>query len=327
MTWSKLSYNLFRAVKPRLAYEEFSLRYYSMPRRALMYVPGDDPKKIQKSFTIDVDCIALDCEDGVAANKKTEARELIHSFLNKEKPKRDRDYDLGVRINSLDIPIWKEDLKSCLTASHLPDTVLVPKVECPEDIKLFSEESGKLLQGDARVNLIIYIESAGAFLNIVDICKMADKLANVGKFLPVSLVFGGDDLYASLGAIKSEECTEVLYARQKLVLVAKAFKLQAIDMVHIKYKDLEGLKAQCEQGMKMGYTGKQVIHPGQVPVVQESFLPTATQIEWATGLLESFKKHQKEGKGAFTYRGSMIDMPTMRQAENIVKLAQLKKYQ
>ncbi|ENN76907.1 hypothetical protein YQE_06554, partial [Dendroctonus ponderosae] len=242
---------------------KISGRNYYIPRRALLYVPGDDPKKISKSFTLDADCIALDCEDGVAINRKENARETIRSFLDKGKPTLSRDYDLGVRINSLETPYWQEDLKACLTAKFLPDTILVPKIETDETVRL-------------------------------------------------------------VGITRTEDANEVLYARQKLVLVAKAFHLQAIDMVYIKYKDLEGLKMQCQQGMRMGYTGKQVIHPGQVSVVQDAFLPSPSQIEWALGLLKSFEEHQKQGKGAFTYKGNMIDMPTMKQAENTAKLARLK---
>ncbi|XP_066137630.1 citramalyl-CoA lyase, mitochondrial-like [Euwallacea fornicatus] len=303
---------------------KISARNYFTPRRALLYVPGDDIKKINKSFTLNADCIALDCEDGVASNKKENARHTIRSFLENGKPKLARDYDLGVRINGFDTPHWEEDLRSCLNAPHLPDTILIPKVETSETITLFAEYVNKFLPVGKRINIIIYIESAKSFINLVDICKTLQNLSDDKRIVPVALVFGSDDFCANLGITRTEGSDEVLYARQKLVLVAKAFNLQAIDMVYIKYKDLEGLKLQCEQGMRMGYTGKQVIHPGQVPVVQEAFLPTNKQIEWATGLLESFEEHQSKGKGAFSYKGSMIDMPTMRQARNIIKLAKLK---
>ncbi|XP_019760261.2 citramalyl-CoA lyase, mitochondrial [Dendroctonus ponderosae] len=303
---------------------KISGRNYNIPRRALLYVPGDDPKKISKSFTLDADCIALDCEDGVAINRKENARETIRSFLDKGKPTLSRDYDLGVRINSLETPYWQEDLKACLTAKFLPDTILVPKIETDETVRLFSDELGKYIATNQILNLIIYIESAKAFINLVDICKTTESLSKTGNFRPVCLVFGSDDFCANIGITRTEDANEVLYARQKLVLVAKAFHLQAIDMVYIKYKDLEGLKMQCQQGMRMGYTGKQVIHPGQVSVVQDAFLPSPSQIEWALGLLKSFEEHQKQGKGAFTYKGNMIDMPTMKQAENTAKLARLK---
>lgn len=170
-----------------------------------------------------------------------------------------------------------------------------------------------LIKTDKMINVIIYIESAKAFLNLVDICQVTESVSKNSKFQHVGLVFGSDDFCANIGASRTERSLEILYARQKLVLVAKAFNLQAIDMVYIKYKgtyknngnafllvklitDLDGLKQQCQEGMKMGYTGKQVIHPGQVPIVQEAFLPTESQIEWATGLLKSFHKHQQDGK-------------------------------
>lgn len=86
------------------------------------------------------------------------------------------------------------------------------------------------------MNLVVFIESAIAMINLVDICKTSRELTNKGKFIPVALVCGSDDLCASIGATRTEESTEILYARQKLVLVAKAFGLQAIDMGYIQYK-------------------------------------------------------------------------------------------
>ncbi|XP_019880403.1 citramalyl-CoA lyase, mitochondrial [Aethina tumida] len=288
------------------------------PRRALLYVPGDDIKKINKTNGLDVDCVVLDCEDGVALNKKDAARTIIRDMLDKGKPQKDRPFDWGVRVNSVDSGLCKNDLQALLTAKNLPDTVSLPKVETTEHIKWFSDQVDSLVKQDKKVNLIIFIESAIAFLNLVDICKAADTLSKQCKIMPCALVYGGDDFVANIGATKTEEGLETLYARQKLVLVAKAFNLQAIDMVYIKFKDLDGLRKQSEQGSNMGYTGKQVIHPGQVPIVQDAFLPNSSKVEWATGLLKSFEEHQKTGKGAFTYKGSMIDMPTMKQAKNIV---------
>ncbi|KAJ8923234.1 hypothetical protein NQ315_001790 [Exocentrus adspersus] len=321
---------MFRSVSLRFLRKKIptkgkiAVRNYT-PRRALLYVPGDDKRKIHKAFGLDVDCIALDCEDGVAANQKAQARTTIREFLDIGKPKRTKAFDLGVRVNSIDSGLCHEDLVSCLTGRYLPDTVLLPKVESSEHLLWFADEISHLIRREDHINLIIYIESALAFVNLFDICRTVRQLSKRFSFEPVALVIGSDDLLANLGAMRTEDSKEILYARQKLVLAAKAYELQAIDMVYIKYKDLDGLKQQCEEGMRMGYTGKQVIHPGQVPVVQEAFLPTKAQLEWAEGLLQSFKEHQKTGKGAFSYKGSMIDMPTMKQAENIVKLGKLGK--
>ena len=86
--------------------------------------------------------------------------------------------------------------------------------------------------------------------------------------------------------------------------------------------DLEGLKKQSEEGARFGFTGKQVIHPTQIGVVQEAFHPTPEKVVWARELIEEFRKHEREGHGAFTFRGHMIDRPLVLQAENVLKIAQ-----
>lgn len=83
---------------------------------------------------------------------------------------------------------------------------------------------------------------------------------------------------------------------------------------------MEGLKVQCEMGARMGYTGKQIIHPDQINVVQKAFMPSTKQIDWANALMTAFEEHQKAGKGAFTYQNQMIDMPTIKQAKNILNI-------
>lgn len=154
-------------------------------------------------------------------------------------------------------------------------------------------------------------------MNLPAICRAAVEISNESSclFELAGIVFGSDDFCASVGATRTESSTEILYARQRVVLVAKAFGLQAIDMVHIDYKgfrfhlfikysmnvynlflDLVGLKAQSVFGAQMGYTGKQVIHPDQIEIVQDSFLPSMERVNWATGLVKAFEKHQKDGK-------------------------------
>nr|CAD7431141.1 unnamed protein product [Timema monikensis] len=171
------------------------------------------------------------------------------------------------------------------------------------------------MSGCQKINLIMYIESARAVLNLPHICRKTEQLSSTAPFKPAALVFGSDDLCASLGVTRSDDGTEILYARQKLVLVAKAFHLQAIDMVHINFQacasvqhsgqivdlipDMDGLRKQSEAGARMGYTGKQVIHPGQIPIVQQAFMPAPATVEWAEGLIAAFQEHQKIGKVRF----------------------------
>merc|ERR1712226_1568578 len=158
----------------------------------------------------------------------------------------------------------------------------------------------------------MFIESARSLIDMDSICKAAVEIGeSSGVFVPEAVVFGSDDFAADIGATRTKECAELLAARQQVVLVAKAHRLQAIDCVYIDYKDSEGLQRQATEGARWGFTGKQVIHPGQVDIVQAAFIPSPDRVEWATELLEQHRLQQEEGRGAFTFRGAMIDMPTV----------------
>ena len=116
-----------------------------------------------------------------------------------------------------------------------------------------------------------------------------------------------------------------MFARQSVVTHAAAFDLQSINMVYINFNNLEGLEKNSQQGANLGFTGKQVIHPKNIEIVQKVFAPSEEKIAWASELIEQFTIHQMSGKGAFTFRGQMIDMPLVKQANNIISLAQTMK--
>jgi len=294
------------------------------PRRSLMYVPGNDQRKILKIPQLGADCICLDCEDGVAINKKEEARNNIRSILD-EKSVNFGKSEFSVRINSVDSGLAAADMETILSGENLPSAVHLPKVESTDQLTWFAGELNSVLSSPPlrKIGLIMFIESAQALLNLQDICKSAFENCDDSFFQPEALVFGSDDFAADIGATRTKQSTELLYARQAVVAAAKAFKLQAIDLVYIDYKDLDGLQRQSVEGAGFGFTGKQVIHPGQVAVVQKAFSPHPHRIEWATEMIKEFTEYQREGKGAFTFRGQMIDMPTVKQAQNILTLANL----
>lgn len=285
-------------------------------------MPGNDERKLLKIPGMKVDCAVLDCEDGVAMNRKVEAREAILEMLDK--------LDFGqtecvVRVNAVSSGLMDEDLKVVLQAKRLPETIMVPKVNSPQELAAITHSVHSLLrdkQLQQKVSLVLFVESAIGLLNLPEICSKGMELSlRSSTFHVDGLVFGSDDFCADIGARRSVDGQELLYARQKFVTVAKAYRLQAIDMVHIDFKDLISLREQSIKGANMGFTGKQVIHPSQVPVVQEAFTPSAEQISWARELIQAFEQHQSSGKGAFTFRGHMIDMPLLLQAQNIVHLA------
>lgn len=293
------------------------------PRRAVLYVPGNDERKLLKIPMLNVDCAVMDCEDGVALNRKVEARKTITKMLDELKFGKT---ECVVRVNAVSSGLMEEDFKEIFTANTLPETIMVPKVNSVQELDIVMKTIHSALkdrQLESKLGLIIFIESAIGLMNLRDVCHKGTELSLRSSTLQLEgVVFGSDDFCADIGAKRSADAAELVYARQKIITIAKAFRLQAIDMVHIDYKDHESLRQQSVLGANMGFTGKQVIHPSQIPVVHEAFSPSPEQIEWATELISAFDEHQATGKGAFTFRGNMIDMPLLLQAKNIVQLAE-----
>ena len=280
-------------------------------RRALLYMPGDDWKKITKSLTLGVDCICMDMEDGVAVNRKAEARATIAKAL--------QELDFGkseklARINSVGSGWEKDDIAAVLP--HHPDGIVIPKIESLGQIKWGSEiiEAAELRYGWPinSVRMLVGVETAKGILNLREIASHP-RLDGI--------IFGGEDFAASVGATRSRDATELLYARQAVVVACAAFSLQAIDIVTIDFKNLEVVRAEAEFGARLGFSGKQIIHPAQVEPVQSAFTPNDEAIAYAKRIVESFEASQKEGRGAFALDGKMIDMPLLKNARKVLERA------
>ena len=281
-------------------------------RRALLYMPGDDRRKIEKATTLKVDCVCMDMEDGVAITQKTEARAVIAQAM--------KELDFGssercIRINSVGSGLEKYDLAAAVATD--PEAVVVPKVETATQVRAISdyiemyERSARKPVGSIR--MLVGVETAKGIMNLREIAEADRRLE--------AIIFGAEDYAASIGARRTKEGTEVLYARSAVVTACAANDLQAIDMVYIDFRDVEGLRAEAEQGAGLGFSGKQVIHPNQVGVVQEAFSPSSEAIEYAQRVIDAFSASQKEGRGAFALDGKMIDMPLLKNAQKVLDRA------
>lgn len=275
-------------------------------------MPGDDRRKIEKATTLGVDCICMDLEDGTAFSRKAEARRVILQAM--------RELDFGrsercIRINSIGSGFEQDDLAAALEAR--PDTIVVPKVETAEQVQWVSgqiesyELAHSLPLGGIR--LLVGVETARGILNLKEIAA-ADKRLE-------AIIFGGEDFAASVGATRTPEATELLYARLAVVTACAAFDLQAIDIVTIDFRNPEIVRAEAEFGAKLGFAGKQVIHPAQVEPVQTAFTPSEEAIAYARRVVETFEAHQGEGKGAYELDGKMIDLPLLKNAQNVLARA------
>ena len=281
-------------------------------RRALLYMPGDDRRKIEKATTLGVDSICMDLEDGVAVSRKAEARAVIADAV--------KELDFGdsekcIRINSIGSGLEKRDLAAALAVE--PNAIVIPKIETAAQVKWVSERieiyelTSRLSVGSIR--LLIGVETAKGILNLKEIAESDKRLE--------AIIFGAEDYAASIGATRTKEGIEVLYARSAVVTACAANDLQAIDMVYIDFRDTEGVRVEAQQGAGLGFSGKQIIHPDQVAPVQEAFTPSDDAIEYARRVVESFKASQKEGKGAYALDGKMIDMPLLKNAQKVLDRA------
>ncbi len=281
-------------------------------RRALLYMPGNDRHKIEKAISLQVDSICMDLEDSVALNRKEEARATIVRALT--------ELDFGfserlVRINPVDSTLAEADLNAILPAR--PDGIVVPKVASAVSLRWVE---GKIAAVETalgweagEISLIAIVETPWAVIHLPEICAATPRLT--------ALVFGAEDMAVGLGATRTGAGWEVFHVRSALVLHAAAYGLQAIDMVKIDFSDTPGLLEEARQGVEMGCTGKQVIHPRQVVPVQETFTPSDESILAARELVNTYNQYLEQGTGTFALEGKMVDFPLLRAAENLLARA------
>ncbi len=272
-------------------------------RRCLLFMPGDDLKKIQKGISLGVDSIIMDLEDGVALNRKPEARQTIATALS--------DLNFGrseklVRINPIGSGMQQDDLEAVL--AYQPDGIVIPKVERADQVQWVSKQ----IKND-QTRLLVLIESARAIVNLKEIASADARID--------ALIFGSEDFASDIGATRTREGEEISFARQSVVIYATAFGLQPIDTLVTDFNDEARLIEDCKLGAQLGFVGKLAIHPKQVNIIQSAYTPSDEEIDRARKLIEAHDQHQANGSGAFAIDGKMIDMPIVRMAEQVLSKA------
>jgi citrate lyase beta subunit len=281
-------------------------------RRSLLFMPGDSMKKIQKAASWEVDTVILDLEDGVAQNRKIEARTTVAEAL--------QTLNFGgrerlVRLNHIDTGLPAAEIET--TATWRPDGYIVPKAEDEADLRAIerlldaAERQFGLAAGAFR--LFAMIETARGVMNLKEIARATARLEG--------LIFGAEDLAGDIGAVRTLAAWEVFYARSAVVMAAAAYGLQAFDMVFTDFHDASGLEAESRFARQLGFTGKTCIHPNQTPIVNRAFSPTPEEIGHAQRLVDAFAAQQAAGAGAFTFEGKMVDMPMLVVAHKVLARA------
>jgi len=283
---------------------------------------------LEKTSSMHVDTIAYDLEDSVAPHMKSEARQNLQTILSNPRPSGIK--EMCVRINSVDTGLALADLTEILKGPHL-DAIMLPKCDSAADLHFVTDvirhilpdrhsSNGIQREGEKPpIAIIALIESARSIQNLPEICKASPYLSG--------LVFAAEDFAKDMSLTRTPSLTEFLYARSAIATAARAALLPStIDLVCTSYKGPQGLQTleeECLNGKGMGFNGKQCIHPSQVEVVQRSFAPGEKEVEWATRVVVADEKASKQGRGAWTLEGKMIDVPVVKKAISVLERAKL----
>ena len=284
-------------------------------RRAPLFVPGDSPRKIEKSLTLPADAIILELEDGVAFNRKVEARQTVAETL--------QTLDFGpserlVRINALQTGLAEADLEATITGR--PDGYIIPKVETARSLTWIDQRLNTVEQERGwpagSIRLLALIETPLAVMNLPEIATATPRLD--------ALLFGAEDLAGSMGAVRTKAAWEGFYAKSAVVTAAAAYGLEAIDTPYVDLADLDGLAAEAQRALEMGYSGKLAIHPAQLETLHHIFTPSPEAVAAAQRLLDAYETQAAKGSGAFVLDGRMVDRPMVQAAQKILdKMAQI----
>jgi citrate lyase subunit beta/citryl-CoA lyase len=274
-------------------------------RRSRLYLPGNQPDLVPNAGLFLADCLILDLEDSVAPSRKEEARILVRRTLESC---RDffRDAEIIVRINPLSGPWGEEDLAEL--SGCLPDAIILPKCEAAADVEALDKALG-----DAGTLVLPLVETARGVLAAPGIASASPRVA--------ALCFGAEDFAADIGARRSASGTESLYARQAIVLAARAAGVQALDSVFSDSDDVQGFAAYCAASRGMGFDGVGVIHPRQIAAANASCSPSPEELAEARVIIAALQEAEADGSGVASLGGKMIDAPVARRARRIVDSA------
>ncbi len=281
-------------------------------KRSMLFMPGNNAGMLLNADVLGADLIILDLEDAVSPSEKDSARILVRNAL---KYLNYQNSQVVIRINSLDTDFWKKDLDEIIP--FRPSFIMPPKISCAKDvevIEVYMEEVEKRHNISEITPIMPLIETALGVENAYEIASVSDRVT--GIFL------GAEDLTADLRCERTKEGKEILYARGRMVMAARAANVDVYDTPFTDVEDEEGLREDSHFAKGLGFTGKAAISPRHVMSINEIFSPTIEEIEYAREVMDTIKEAEEQGKGAVSLRGKMIDAPIVERARQTLKMAE-----
>jgi len=277
------------------------------PRRSVLYMPGSNPRALEKGKTLPADGLILDLEDAVAPDAKVAAREQVCAAV------RAGGYgqrELIIRVNGLNTPWGYDDLVA--VADTRADAVLLPKAETVETVR---QAESVLAANGATDGLAIWcmLETPRGVLNAQEIAR-APRVA--------CFVMGTSDLTKAIHARHTPSREPMLTSLSLCILAARALDLAIVDGVHLDLNDDAGFEQSCRQGLELGFDGKTLIHPKTIAAANRIFAPAAEEVGWARRIIAAHAEAAAQGKGVVVVDGKLIENLHVAEAQHTVALAE-----
>ena len=281
------------------------------PRRSVLYMPGSNPRALEKARTLAADALILDLEDAVAPEAKEVARASVVAAVKAGGFGR---REVIVRVNALDTPWGMADLEAASAAA--PDAILIPKPSSAAEIDRASDALRRAGAPD-RTRLWAMMETP---LAILDARQIAGAARHAGSRL-ACLVMGTNDLVKETRAELGPDRAAALYWLSASITAARAFGLDILDGVYNNFKDADGYRRECAQGRALGFDGKTLIHPDQIAAANDVFAPPADEIAWAERIIAAFELPENQGRGVVKIDGRMVEIMHAEIARRTVAIA------
>ena len=281
-------------------------------RRSMMFLNCQKPGLIKDPYIYRPDSIMLDLEDAVAENQKDAARYSLYHALQEIDY---RGVERVVRINGLDTPHWKEDIRVCVAGGA--DTIRIAKTETAQDVHTVEEHvlaaEREFGRPEGSTLLMAALESCKGVLNALEVCKSSDRL--------IGIALSEGDYTKDLQTVITGTGVELQGARQQMIIAARAAGVQCWDTVFTNLDAMDVFEEEVKMIKMMGFDGKSLVNPRQIDVVHKIFTPTQKEIIFAEKVVKEIDEKKAQGIGVFTVDGKMIDIAFYDGAKRTIALA------
>ena len=283
--------------------------YKKRLRRSMMFLNCQKPGLIKDPYIYKPDSIMLDLEDAVAENQKDAARySLFHAL-------KEIDYRGVVRINGLDTPHWREDIRVCVAGGA--DTIRIAKTESAKDVHTVEEyvlaAEREFGRPEGSTLLMAALESCRGVLHALEVCESSDRL--------IGIALSGGDYTKDLQTVITGTGVELQGARQQMIIAARAAGVQCWDTVFTNLDAMDVFEEEVRMIKMMGFDGKSLVNPRQIDVVHKIFTPSQKEIIFAEKVVREIEEKKALGIGVFTVDGKMIDIAFYDGAKRTIALA------